>query len=368
VEEKPLDQLDFDEKFLNRLWEKIDVKSDDDCWIWKGKIRNNLPIIYYYNDGYTDIFSVKRIVYEMNYKINVKNKKIKQLCNNILCCNPSHLFVATFIDDDERLKNLKFIEYFWNKVNKSNDSQCWNWLGDTSNTGHGIFFVYNEHGNSESISASHFAYKLSNNYNKPIKKIYYKCGNKLCCNPKHLSINKTENKFILNEKQLKRFWSKVIIKGLDDCWEWKNCKNQKGYGSFYFDKKLRYAHRVSYFLSHGQFDESLFVLHHCDNPSCVNPNHLFLGTIKENSDDMILKGRDIHPKGSDHPSSKLIENDILKIVELINENYNYADIANVFNVGSTTINNIAQGFTWKHVPRPIFKRGKGFKGKKMELK
>lgn len=83
-----------------------------------------------------------------------------------------------------------------------------------------------------------------------------------------------------------RFWSKVLSG--DGCWEWTASKDRKGYGKFGPTKS---AHRVSYELERGPIPSGLFVCHHCDNPSCVRPSHLFLGTVQDNVDDMISKGR-----------------------------------------------------------------------------
>lgn len=88
-----------------------------------------------------------------------------------------------------------------------------------------------------------------------------------------------------------RFWSKVSIGAPDDCWEWQAYATKQGYGKFSIGKKLYMAHRVSYKLTYGDFDQSLDCCHKCDNPRCVNPNHLFLGTTKDNMQDMLSKGR-----------------------------------------------------------------------------
>ena len=88
-----------------------------------------------------------------------------------------------------------------------------------------------------------------------------------------------------------RFWSKVRKDG-SSCWEWTANKDRKGYGKFGLAGRTVGAHRVAYMLTRGPLlDPKLCVCHHCDNPSCVNPAHLFLGTKSDNAHDMIQKGR-----------------------------------------------------------------------------
>lgn len=86
-----------------------------------------------------------------------------------------------------------------------------------------------------------------------------------------------------------RFWSKVE-KG-DGCWEWAACKNSTGYGRFRVNGHTEFAHRVSWTLAHGPIPDGLFVCHHCDNPSCVRSDHLFIGSHKDNLRDAVKKGR-----------------------------------------------------------------------------
>lgn len=90
-----------------------------------------------------------------------------------------------------------------------------------------------------------------------------------------------------------RFWSKVeVTENPDDCWNWKaKAKSGHGYGIFNLGDHQSNAHRVSWMLSNGPIPDGLFVCHKCDNPRCCNPNHLFLGTPKDNTDDMNRKGR-----------------------------------------------------------------------------
>lgn len=99
----------------------------------------------------------------------------------------------------------------------------------------------------------------------------------------------------MNTDTVKRFWAK-IKKADNGCWNWTASKRPKGYGAFVWATDTGKiiqgsAHRFSYELHYGVFDTILCVLHRCDNPACVNPQHLFLGTRKDNNLDMVSKGR-----------------------------------------------------------------------------
>ena len=85
-----------------------------------------------------------------------------------------------------------------------------------------------------------------------------------------------------------RFWAKV--EKSNSCWLWRANCNPEGYGQFWLNGKLEKAHRISWTFKHGAIPDRLLVLHKCDNPPCVNPEHLFLGTDRDNSRDRIRKG------------------------------------------------------------------------------
>lgn len=146
----------------------------------------------------------------------------------------------------------------------------------------------------------------------------------------------------------KRFWSKVLIKGEDDCWEWQNAIQTKGYGSVCIGKKGKtaLAHRVAYFLTYGAFPTGLYVLHKCDNRKCCNPRHLFLGTNQDNVDDMVAKSRQAN--GERNGRSKLTTKDVEELRRIHKvKKLSYRKLGRLFGISCTTARGIVKGDYWK---------------------
>lgn len=134
-----------------------------------------------------------------------------------------------------------------------------------------------------------------------------------------------------------------------NCWIWLGYKDSKGYGQFIFNGKNMLAHRVSYILHVREFDPTLCCLHSCDNPGCVNPDHLFLGTLRDNTKDMIQKGRHGDSKGEKNGRSKLTEKDVIEIKTLLLQGTLVKEVAKIYQVIPNTISRIKQGHLWNHI-------------------
>jgi len=165
--------------------------------------------------------------------------------------------------------------------------------------------------------------------------------------PKRLS------ELALNLNVLKRFWSKV--RKADGCWEWTASKTH-GYGQISLHGRGIHpvkAHRLSYAIANGYFDESLEICHRCDNPACVRPDHLFAGSHLENMLDAKSKGRlkikSKGKRGSLNNSAKLQEHQVVEIVRLSLIGKSQSKIAALFNVDRSLISLIQRGKKWAHL-------------------
>jgi len=154
------------------------------------------------------------------------------------------------------------------------------------------------------------------------------------------------------------FWSKVQIPDdiVNDCWVWLGtyCGSKKytSYGHFWINDGFKQSsHRFSYDYYHGPIYDNLFVRHTCDNPKCVNPNHLILGTHQDNMNDMCSRNR--QAKGELNGLAKLTEDDVRDILENTKlEKYtNLTEIGEQYNVCTDTIRRIFIGKNWKHITR-----------------
>ena len=149
----------------------------------------------------------------------------------------------------------------------------------------------------------------------------------------------------------KRFNQKWVLNKETGCWDWTaSCAGQGNYGQIKIPgtRKQDYAHRVSYRINIGEIPEGKYVLHRCDNPKCVNPNHLFLGSAKDNAQDMKSKNR--HLPGEKNSMSVLTTKDVVAIRAMVDAGISQDSIANRFCDSQMTISRIKRRLLWSHVP------------------
>ena len=149
-----------------------------------------------------------------------------------------------------------------------------------------------------------------------------------------------------------RFWSKVDKNGANSCWNWTTGKDRYGYGQITINKRNLRSHRVSYAIRHGDIENGLHCLHECDNPACVNPDHLFLGTNQDNMDDKVSKGRQVSLKGESNGTAKLTAVKVLEIKRLLAGGVTQRAIASVYGVSQKNVSLIKAGKRWAHV-KPV---------------
>lgn len=161
----------------------------------------------------------------------------------------------------------------------------------------------------------------------------------------------SESGYLENSRE--RFFEKVS-KPDSGCWEWKGSIGSNGYGTFRLPSPFRDvvgAHRVSYSLHKGPIPIGLVVRHKCDNPICVNPDHLEVGTKADNSKDMVMRGRmPIRDQaGEKNGAAKLTADDVSKIRTMINLGKRNTDIAALFGVTHSAVSSIRRGTSWNYM-------------------
>lgn len=151
----------------------------------------------------------------------------------------------------------------------------------------------------------------------------------------------------LTDKQIEKFWAKIDVKGEDECWEWLAKKDRDGYGRITFNGKKDGCHRIAWMLKNGDIPKGLLACHTCDNPSCCNPSHLWIGTIKDNMQDRTKKGRTC--RGENSGRSCLTEQKVEDIREKYeSKRYTQEKLSKEYAVTTTTISDIVRNKTWRN--------------------
>lgn len=279
----------------------------------------------------------------------------------------------------QQLKN------FWNKVDKTPghgpNGDCWIWTAAKDRGGYGNFCLKPQ---KRQCQAHRVAYAITypDKFDPSLNVCHYcNFGHGGCVRPDHLWQGTTleNNRYRLREyyewknankkpprvyreipylwmKDIDRFWSHIDKRPghgpNGDCWIWKGATERDGYARLIVKvdyKKWRNlpAHRISFLLHNGSIDNKLAVCHACDNRRCVNPSHLWQGTLAENSNDMASKGRVAH--GARNSGAKLTEEQVLEIRALLDGGAGDRELAERFGVTQWAIYAIRIGITWKRL-------------------
>lgn len=257
-------------------------------------------------------------------------------------------------------------ELFWEKVAKpidNNMEECWVWVGNRNKHGYGQMCV-----DGKKVSAHRYSYILAYGSVPDGKILRHLCYNKSCVNPQHLmpgtnAENTADRKrppvfqptgldIAWSNKPKRtleeRFWEKVDIpenKNEDVCWLWKGIISRKdGYATFTVNGENAYAHRMAYLLTYGEIEDGKVVCHKCDVRNCCNPNHLWLGTPKDNSQDMARKGRARNDMYAENcPFTRYTEKDYDFVKQLITDGVDDKEIAKISGMSVATIKRVKKG-------------------------
>lgn len=232
--------------------------------------------------------------------------------------------------------NEEDVKRFLDKVQVGSDDECWLWIGAIYN-GRGIISYA-----GKTMLATRFAWLWGIGENLP-SRVYHVCGNKLCCNPKHLTS-------IEPSKYENPIWDRCKNNYTSGCWEWQGACNANGYGVVSikeFGRGSKLAHRIAWQMTHGEIPEGMCVCHHCDNRICCNPSHLFLGTYKDNNQDKVAKGRGNTLYGEASPRSILTSQDVIAIRNSVHSTAK--ELACKYGITYLYVYAIKKGTTWKHL-------------------
>ena len=368
----------------HRFWTKVELRSPKDCWKWlaadDGRQGHGA-----FGVAHRKIDKAHRVAYELTYGEIPDGKVVRHICGNPPCVNPYHLRIGTQADNaiDRRAMGRDPVGESRSNSKLSNAQAK------------EIYARHTEHGESISQIARDFA-EAGRVSEAAIYAIFYErswrsvidpsinddakailedekrlvewgtlftptpqglllslsCSEQSCREPNHATFTVDEESYrqAKHEREVGRFWSKVVIRDEGACWWWAGSKSQAGYGMFSFAKKRRPAHRIAWELYHGSsIPDELLACHRCDHPACVNPHHIYPGTHKDNANDATERGRWNHNKGEDTASSKLTNDDVLSIVARYNAGESGRAIALEYNIGFSGVHRIMSGETWAHI-------------------
>lgn len=233
------------------------------------------------------------------------------------------------------------------------DGICWVWTGTLNPTSGRPVLTINKI--PRSIQKVMWEFHRGKLNGEKREYVLNSCGNEKCVNPDHLftSTDPSDHRRLpCAFKTQKRFWAKVKIGALDECWEWQAATSGSGsmeYGFLAANKRKIRAHRFLWELYHGEIPTGLLVRHKCDNPKCVNPLHLELGTHADNTRDMFIRGRRKDSSG-ERSNSKFTTDQVRDMRRRYGLGEGCREIATIHQTNQYTVRGIVSRRSWKYLP------------------
>ena len=245
------------------------------------------------------------------------------------------------------------------QINKTDT--CWLWTGHTTGD-------YGRYGiERKKVYAHRYSYTIHKGEIPEGHCVRHTCDETLCVNPDHL-LTGTQQDNMNDKKERGRCISKrgkgvklrtvngvtiddvfmTHVNKTDTCWLWTGT-TACGYGQCNRNNKNVKAHRYSYIIHKGEIPEGHGVRHTCDEPLCVNPDHLLTGTQQDNMNDKKERGRQNPPSGERNSLSKLNNDDVIEIRILRGFGFTYDELGKMYNVSISSIFNIINNKTWTHI-------------------
>lgn len=157
----------------------------------------------------------------------------------------------------------------------------------------------------------------------------------------------------MSDKTIGYFEQHSTPEPMSGCWLWTGTVRREGYGKFTHNGRAVAAHRGAWEAANGLIPKGMYVCHRCDNPACVNPVHLFLGTHFNNMRDMVSKGRQPHMRGERNGRAQLTEHDVSIIKLLLELGVKKGRLVALYGVSAATVGHIKRGYSWSHVAPPV---------------
>lgn len=217
----------------------------------------------------------------MWYAENIGNKVIysQKITIDFRCIFPHSVAMGT-------PHGLTDMQRFKQHIQRDPLTRCWCWTGGQT------FYVGLGSSQYRHVRPKRYAFESRYGPLSAHHRISRTCKSQECVNPAHLYAKLAKHLLPprVRATMAERFWVRVDRAEGAACWHWLRAVTRDGYGYFHYGR-ARLAHRVAYELTHGPIPEGMQVCHQCDNPGCVRPDHLFIGTAQDNADDKVRKGR-----------------------------------------------------------------------------